>query len=122
MPGTLSPPAESAAARAARILGGDIRPTDYLPVTDRVRFLTDREMDFARERLKGGEPSDAAVQRQLRQNLLLVHHPDEHVGYLEDDHGIIVVVTGLDEIERVIKTVPFELRKEVCFGFISTVW
>lgn len=122
MSAVLAPPTESAAARADRILHGDVRPSDYLPVTDRVRFLTDRELDYARERLKGAEPTAEAARRQLHQNLLLVHHPDEHVGYLEDDTGIVVVVTGLEETAEFIRTVPFELRKDVAFSFISTVW
>ena len=103
------PPVESAAARAERILSGDLRPSDYLPVTDRVRFLTDREMTYAREGLKGVEPDPCVERRQLHQNLLLVHHPEEHVGYLEDDTGIVVLVTGLDEIAEFIRTVEPDL-------------
>lgn len=122
MSAVLAPPTESASARADRILRGDVRPSDYLPVTERVRFLTDREMAYARERLKGVEPDPCVERRQLHQNLLLVHHPDEHVGYLEDETGIVVVVTGWDETDEFLRTVPFELRKDVRLTFVSTVW
>ncbi len=117
------PPVETAAARAARVLSGDLRPSDYLPVTDRVRFLTDREMVYARERLKGVEPDPCVERRQLHQNLLLVHHPEEHVGYLEDDTGIVVVVTGLDAIAEFIRTVEPDLwDSRLKVGYVSEHW
>ena len=117
------PPVESAATRAARILSGDLRPSDYLPVTDRVRFLTDREMAYARERLKGVEPDPCVERRQLHQNLLLVHHPEEHVGYIEDDTGIAVVVTGLDEIAEFIREVEPDLwDSRLKVGYVSEHW
>jgi hypothetical protein len=103
------PPIEPWLDRAERILFGDIRPDDYLPVTPEVRRLTDREMAYARERLRGADPAPCFEERQLRQNLLLVHCRQQHVAYIEDESGMIVVVTGLDEIGQMLRTVPGDL-------------
>lgn len=76
MPPTI--PADTGLARAERILSGDIRPDDYLPITPEVRRLTDREMEYARARAATAgitELKPEVEQRQLRQNLLLVHAP-----------------------------------------------
>jgi hypothetical protein len=124
---TAAPPAapESAWARAERILSGDVRPDDYLPVTAEVRRLTDRELDYGRARLKAhvgpdAEPTEGAVRRQLHQNLLRVHCPEQHVAYLEDEHGILVVMTGLDEIAEMLRRMPREWTSErVSIGYIE---
>ena len=42
--------------RARRILGGDIRPEDYLPVTPEVQRRVDLFMDWARSRAQGQPP------------------------------------------------------------------
>lgn len=113
---------ESAWQRAERILSGDIRPDDYLPVTPEVRRLTDREMAYAHERLKGVEPHPAVETRQLKQNLLLVHCPEQHVAVIEDDTGVIVVITGLDETAELIRRFPYEQRKHVSYGYVNLIW
>jgi hypothetical protein len=113
------PPADprlaEALERARRILSGDIRPEDYLPVTAEVRRLTDREMDWARERAvaAGYAELDPCVERrQLRDNILRVHCQKQHVAYIEDDAGIVVVITGLDEIGEMLRRLPGELWSE----------
>lgn len=121
-----APAAESAWARAERILSGDVRPGDYLPVTAEVRRLTDREMDYGRARLKAhlgpdAEPTDGAVRRQLHQNLLRVHCAGQHVAYLEDDVGIVVVLTGLEETGEIIRKMPPEWwSSRVKFGYVES--
>lgn len=103
-------------ARARRILEGDIRPDDYLPVTAEVKRLTDRELDWARARGVAagfaGELDPSVERRQLRQNLLRVHCQKQHVAYIEDATGIVVVITGLDEIGAMLRRIPGELWSE----------
>lgn len=121
------PDLDAALARARRILEGDIRPDDYLPVTPEVKRLTDREMDYARARCAaaGFTELDPAVEiRQLRQNLLLVHCRNQHVAYIQDDTGIVVVITGLEEIGEMLRRLPGELWSErVAVGYPNNdVW
>jgi hypothetical protein len=121
---TPAAPPEAVWDRAARILSGHVRAEDYLPVTPEVRRLTDREMEYGRARLKAhlgpdAEPTPEVERRQLKQNLLRVHYPAEHVGYIEDEHGVIVVVTGLDGTAEFLKRFPYELRKAVGFAYID---
>ena len=108
-------PLDAALARAARILSGDIQPDDYLPVTPEVRRLTDREMEYARSRAAAAgitELEPEVERRQLEQNLLLVHCKHQHVAYIKDDKGIVVVITGLDEIGEMLRRLPPELWSE----------
>jgi hypothetical protein len=108
--GHAPPGLDAALARARRILEGDIRPEDYLPVTAEVRRLTDREMDWARERGRAagytGELNPAVERRQLEQNLLRVHCRNQHVAYIKDEKGIVIVITGLEETGRDAPPIP----------------
>ena len=106
---------DAALARARRILEGDLQPGDYLPITPEVKRLTEREMDYARARgvATGCTTLDPEVERrQLRQNLLRVHCRDQHVAYIEDDTGIVVVITGLEETGEMLRQFPAELWSE----------
>jgi hypothetical protein len=110
--GPANPATDTALARAARILSGDVRPDDYLPITPEVKRLTDRELEYARSRYATvgiTELEPEVERRQLRQNLLLVHCKHQHVAYIEDDTGIVVVITGLDEIGEMLRKLPAEL-------------
>lgn len=114
-PTVAGPPADAGLARAERILSGDVRPDDYLPITPEVRRLTDRELEHARARYATvgiTELEPEVERRQLRQNLLLVHCKNQHVAYIEDDTGIVVVMTGLDEIGEMLRKLPPELWSE----------
>lgn len=110
------PDLAAALARARRILEGDIRPEDYLPVTAEVKRLTDREMDWARTRGRNagytGELDPAVERRQLVDNLLLVHCRHQHIAYIKNETGIVVVITGLDEIGEMLRRLPGELWSE----------
>jgi hypothetical protein len=80
--------------RARRILGGDIRPEDYLPVTDEVRRSVARSMDYYRERGKGQELAPEVEPRQLLLELLSFHHGGEFIVYTETPDGVIVLGVG----------------------------
>ena len=78
-----------------RILSGDIRPDDYLPTTPEVKRLTDRELEYARARSATvgiTELEPEVERRQLHLNLLLVHCKNQHIAYIEDTTGIVVVI------------------------------
>src|SRR5438477_425652 len=114
---TLTPEPESAAVppasdrepaflvRARRILGGDIRPEDYLPVTPEVQRRVDLFMDWARSRAQGQPPPLPEVEtRQLRMELLSYHHGGENIAYIEDDKGILVLGVGLAQAGQIVRT------------------
>lgn len=84
-------------ARARRILAGDIRPDDYLPVTPEVRHRVDLFLEWARVRGNGVPLAPEVEPRQLRMELLSFHHSEENVAYIEDDTGVIVLGVGLDQ-------------------------
>jgi hypothetical protein len=111
-PAPAAPPAEAPLDRARRILSGDVRPDDYLPVTPEVLRLANRVVEAGRERVRSaGIPDvDPAWAREvLFDHILLVHCKNQHVAYLRDDHGIIVLMTGLDEYARMFRELPSEL-------------
>lgn len=122
------PDLDAALARARRILEGDIRPDEYLPITPEVKRLTDREMDYARARGAAagytGELDPAVERRQLEQNLLLVHCKNQHVAYIKNETGIVVVITGLEEIGEMLRRLPGELWSErICVDYPNNdVW
>lgn len=80
-------------ARAARILSGDVRPEDYLPVPDEVRAAV---ADSARQlEAENGFPvSDAEKRRWLSNWTLWHHHPDDVVLVRHTDRGVLVLAVG----------------------------
>jgi hypothetical protein len=89
-------------ARARRILTGDIRPDDYLPVTPEVRAGVDRAMAYYRERGKGQEPAPSVEPRQLLDELLSFHHGGEAIVFTRSDAGVIVLAVGDEQIKTVL--------------------
>ena len=107
-----TPPPEAPLDRARRILSGDIRPDDYLPVTAEVRRLADRVVEAGRANVrKAGYPDvdPAWAEEQIWINMLPVHYLNQHVAYLRDETGMIVLMTGLDEIGEMFRTLPPDL-------------
>ena len=118
-----------------RILRGDVRPEDYLPVTPEVESRVARDFAFAtehvRKRVEAGrlpagsafEPNArfdgvglTAAARQRNQWLLSLHHGGQNIAYIEDENGVIVLAVGLEEGGALIDAFPYELRKGVGFG------
>jgi hypothetical protein len=102
-------------ARARRILGGDIRPEDYLPVTPEVRAAADFEMAHARALTKV-EPLPEVVTHQLRGWLLSFHHGGENIIYVSDDKGVIVLAAGLDQVGEFMRNIPDEMQDGITAG------
>lgn len=99
--------------RARRILGGDVRPDDYLPVTPEARAVADFELNYYRTQMKlDVGPEEAA--RQLRGWVLSFHHGGENIDFIEDDTGIIVLAVGLDQIGALVRGLPDELLNGLC--------
>lgn len=91
--------------RARRVLSGDVRPDDYLPVTPEVRAAADFELDHLRTHMKLDiVPEEAA--RQLRGWLLSFHHGGETIVLVEDNSGVVVLAAGEDEIAALFRTLP----------------
>lgn len=110
-PDTITPNANAALtpaeppylARARRILSGDIRPNDYLPMTPEVRHRVDLSMEWARARAKGQPLPPDDQPQQIRQELLSFHHGGDILSYVEDEHGVIVLAVGHDQLEVVLR-------------------
>jgi hypothetical protein len=121
--------------RAHRILSGDVRPEDYLPVTPEVEAYVARDLAFLgahvnKQAAVGRIPAAVEIDpagrfdgqgltlfaRQRNQWLLSVYHGGQNVAYLENEAGVIVLGVGLEEGGALIRTFPYELRKDVGFG------
>ncbi len=127
-PDPAAPPAAEPAflARARRILGGDVRPDDYLPVTPEVQAGVDLDLAFLAEHVRkqfeagripeafGVHPATAVRQRNDR--LLSFHHGGQNVACLEDENGVIVLAVGLEQGRAILDAFPYEVRKDVGFG------
>jgi hypothetical protein len=118
--------------RARRILGGDIRPEDYLSVTPEVQARVARDLAFCADHLKkaqaaGRAPADVAFDpngrfdgvgltlaaRQRNQWLLSLHYGGQNIACIEDETGVIVLAVGLEQSAAVINAFPYEQRKDV---------
>lgn len=90
--------------RIRRILSGDIRPDDYLPVTPEVRAGVERDMDFVRARSAGRPIGPGVELRQL--HLHLLERFDRDVACIENENGIIVLVEGIERIGEFLRLFP----------------
>ena len=93
--------AEAVIVRATRILSGDIRADDYLPIsTDIIAFVAEAEKRGGVEMFPESRQlilSDLALQAHYAGNIVLSHHrPD----------GVIVLAVGADEIDHVLEKLP----------------
>jgi len=112
--------------RARRILAGDIRPEDYLPVTPEVQARVDRDMafiiDHIRKAAEAGripaayDPDPSTPIRQRNDWLLSYYHGGQNIAYIENDTGVIVLAVGLDQTGALLDAIPYVLRKDVGFG------
>jgi hypothetical protein len=110
-------------ARARRILGGDIRPEDYLPVTPEVEERVKRDLAFGadhiRKQFEAGripavfEPDPCVAIRQRNQWLLSLYYGGQNIACIENETGVIVLAVGLDESAALINAFPYEQRKDV---------
>lgn len=105
-PAAVPDPADAEAARWRRILGGEIAPTDYLPVTPEVTRAVEAALAFARTRLGGQEPDDAVRVKLLQDYTIGVHHGGRMVATLRRPDGVIALAVGLDEVGRLVRTLP----------------
>ena len=111
----LTPPTtEPYLARATRILSGDVRPDDVLPVTPEVA----RNVDAFVQDLRTNFHTDPDAKRiaEYRSRILLdFHHPGESITYLEAPSGPVVLAVGLDQVAELYRTVPYELTKDTIY-------
>ena len=120
------PPEPDFLARARRILGGDIRPDDYLATTPEVEAGVQIDMafgmDHVRKQFEAGRipavfEADACVAiRQRNERLLSEYYGGQNIAYIEDDRGVVVLAVGLEQGKALLDTFPYELRKDVGFG------
>jgi hypothetical protein len=113
-------------ARARRVLAGDIRPEDYLPVTPEVRDRVERDLAYIREHVRRAaeagripaafEPAESTAVRQRNDWLLSFHHGGQNVACIENDTGVIVLAVGLEQGRAIIDAFPYEQRKDVALA------
>lgn len=103
-------------ARARRILGGDVRPEDYLPMTPEVRRRVDLVLQAANARSNGQPLAPELEPQQLRQELLSVHHGGQNIAFIGDDRGVIVLGVGLEQSSALIETFSDKVSGRVFFG------
>lgn len=77
-------------ARAARILAGDVRPDDYLPVPDSVRREVDEYLASV-EREIGGPVTPSGRQQVLNDATYYFHYAAETTISKKTDHGVLVL-------------------------------
>jgi hypothetical protein len=110
-----TPRDESVMDRAKRILGGDIRPDDYLTLpTDAAAKV---EWEFATAlQLRPGAVLTETEKLRIRQNRALeYHYGGRWVEALRTPEGVIALATGEDI--GLIDTLPSELRRGVVSEF-----
>ena len=117
-PAAPDPPAAEPAflARARRILAGDVRPDDYLPVTPEVRHRVDLFLEWARVRGNGVPLAPGVEAKQERVETLSFHHGGVNVAYLEDDAGVIVLGVGLEQSGYVARNLLTPDGPRIWFG------
>ena len=111
----LTPPAtEPYLDRATRILSGDVRPGDPLPVTPEVARAVEVAVQFFRTEFQ--TELDAKRTAEYRSRMLLsFHHPGGSISYLETPDGPVVLAVGLNQVGELVRTIPYELSKDVIF-------
>lgn len=99
----LEPRAESCPEfldRARRILAGDIRPEDYLPVPESVRREVDEYLASV-EREIGGPVTAAGRQQVLNDATYHFHHAADTTLTKNTDRGVLVLAVGSEQIYQV---------------------
>jgi hypothetical protein len=92
-------------ARAHRILGGDIHPDDYLPVTPEVTDAVDAIVRRLAE--SEGVPANEEGIRLLRNDAVLqFHHGGQMVLCRRTADGVIVLAADADQVFAVQRIIP----------------
>jgi hypothetical protein len=78
-------------AEVTRILSGDTRPEDYLPVTEEIKEFVNKE-----EARIGFQIHQEARQKLYSELALQVHHRDQEVLVKYTPSGVIVLAAGSD--------------------------
>lgn len=106
--------AETPLARAKRILAGDIRPGDYLPVPDDVIAFVDAA------EAQGGVKMLPEYRRLMIDDLVLqTYHTGDEVLIRKTPQGVIVLAAGPDDVEELYTTLPRELVANIQFYYPS---
>jgi hypothetical protein len=98
-------------AEVARILLGDIRPEDYLPITEEIiKFVSTEEARVGVQLLP-------EARQKLYSNLTLqVHHKDQEVLVHYTPSGVIILAVG-DDVYPLLEQLTKEQRALVTFAY-----
>ncbi len=112
-------------ARARRILGGDVRPDDYLATTPEIEAGVALDLAFAADHVRKAyeagripavfEQDPCAAVRQRNERLLSAYYGGQNIACIETDKGVVVLTVGLEQGAALLDAFPYEQRKNVMF-------
>jgi hypothetical protein len=108
-------------ARARRILGGDIRPEDYLPVPEIVRSALANEETRLRD-IKGFKISAEFRTRMCNDWALQFIYGGQPLACRRTDAGVIVFAIGTEEIRTLLERFPRPDQRSVFFITTPPIW
>jgi len=90
-------------ARAERILSGDVRPEDYLPVTDEIESAVQEYVALVMRNNPRIIRSDEGDNNVRKNFTIMFHCGGKEVLAREDDIGVIVLAMGTPDVIRLEK-------------------
>jgi hypothetical protein len=102
-------------SEVTRILSGDIRPEDYLPVTEEIKEFVSKE-----EARVGVQMLPEARQNLHSELALQLNHRDQEVLVKHTPSGVIVLAAGSD-VDRLWEQLTKEQKSLVTFAYPSTL-
>lgn len=112
VPVTPSSPAESLLARAIRVLSGDIRPDDYLPVSPEDIAFVDGS------KARSGVTLLPEYRRKMISSLALQeHHAGNEVLTFHTLDGVVVLGAGEDQVDSLLAGIPSDLHSRTVLEY-----
>lgn len=114
-----APEADPLLARAGRILAGDVRDDDYLPVP--AELLRELDEHYRQAAEETGFDASPAIRQNTLNNWTLDHHHDGNVVLARfTDLGVIVLAAGHPDIYRVRMAYNTDYRSGFALMFPDT--
>jgi len=107
-------------ARALRILEGDIRESDLLPLPSDAAAKVEREFDIAQALRPEATISEAERQRVRLDRTLEFHFSGQPVACLRTPRGAVVLAVGEEEIGALVDAAPADKWQGVAIEFPET--
>lgn len=112
-----APGHESVVDRAKRILGGDIRPDDYLALPAEAAAKVEWEFEMALQQRPGAVLTETEKLRIRQNRALEFHYGGRWVLTLRKPEGVIAFGSGEEAITRLSRDVPEEFQSFMRFEY-----